>query len=67
MEARRRAWADAVAAGNASPDDDPMPAGKVVQVHFMGGVTLDVRSRQVSRERPSLSLLWTWLLSGVKP
>ena len=62
MNERRRAWAEAVAKGEASADDDPLPHGKVVQVHYNAGQTLDVRTGQVSRERPSLSQLWTWLM-----
>jgi len=65
LEARRRAWAQEVADGHAAPEDDPMPHGRVVQVHFAGGPVLDVRSGQVSRERPSLGLLHTWLLSAL--
>ena len=41
-----------------------MPHGHVLQVHYVNESTLDVRSGQVSRERPSLSLLFTWLLSA---
>ena len=64
LDKRRREWAEAVARGEASADDDPMPHGHVLQVHYVNESTLDVRSGQVSRERPSLSLLFTWLLSA---
>lgn len=62
LNERRRKWAEAVARGEASADDDPLPHGKVVQVHYNLGQTLDVRTGQVSRERPSLNQLWTWLM-----
>ncbi|MCA8915149.1 MAG: ATP-dependent Clp protease ATP-binding subunit [Planctomycetes bacterium] len=64
LDKRRREWAEAVARGEASADDDPMPHGHVLQIHYVNESTLDVRSGQVSRERPSLSLLFTWLLSA---
>jgi hypothetical protein len=63
MDDRRREWAEAVARGEASPDDDPLPHGDVLQVHFDEGPVLDVRTGMVSRERPSLSLLSSWLLA----
>ena len=64
LDQRRRDWAEAVSRGEASADDDPTPHGKVLQVHYVNESVLDVRSGQVSRERPSLSLLFTWLLSS---
>lgn len=64
LNERRRAWAEAVADGRASADDDPLPHGRVVQVHYNVGQTLDVRAGEVSRDRPSLSQLWTWLMLG---
>lgn len=66
VDAQRRAWAEAVAKGEAGADDDPLPHGPVVQQHFTNGSTLDLRAGQVSRERPSLSLLASWLLASFK-
>lgn len=63
LNQRRRDWAQAVAREEASPDDDPLPHGKVLQLHFSEGPVLDVRSGMVTRERPSLGVFAGWLLS----
>ncbi|MBZ0135403.1 MAG: AAA family ATPase [Planctomycetes bacterium] len=62
LNTRQREWAEGVARGDASPDDDPLPCGRVIQVHYNSAQALDLRCGQVSREHPSLSLLWTWLM-----
>ncbi|MBK8208231.1 MAG: ATP-dependent Clp protease ATP-binding subunit [Planctomycetes bacterium] len=65
LQSERRAWAQAVARGEASPDHDPVPARPVRQVLVANGPTLDVRGGMLSRERPTLALLAQWLLCGL--
>ncbi|MCA8917486.1 MAG: ATP-dependent Clp protease ATP-binding subunit [Planctomycetes bacterium] len=64
LDQRRRDWAESVARGNGSVEEDPVPHGKVLQVHYSGGPVLDVRTGMLSRERPSLALMASWLLAA---
>ena len=64
LDQRRRDWAESVARGNGSVEEDPVPHGKVLQVHYNGGPVLDVRTGMLSRERPSLALMASWLLAA---
>lgn len=64
LDQRRRDWAESVARGESSVDGDPVPHGRVLQVHYNGGPVLDVRTGMLSRERPSLALMASWLLAS---
>jgi hypothetical protein len=56
---------EALAADAAFDSPADLHDGRIAQVHYIGGQTLDARAAMVSRERPSLALLSRWLLESL--
>jgi hypothetical protein len=53
FHAAQQSWESALAAGSATPEDDPFPVGPVVRIYEEKGPTIDLRSGLICQRWPN--------------
>lgn len=65
FKAAQESWESALAAGSASPEDDPFPIGPVVRIYEENGPTVDLRNGLISQRWPNADGFRAFVLAQV--